>query len=78
MNSFSEEYFSSLTILAIVVDLYQFLTFFTLKELLFYFRLKENRDLLVEQMEELKYESEDLYTADSDPETAESNVSVER
>lgn len=41
-------------------------------------QLKDNRDLLVEQMEELKYESEDLYASDSEPETVESNVSAER
>lgn len=42
-------------------------------------QLKENRDFLVEQMEELKYESEDLYTEDSsEPEAVDSTLSAER
>ena len=49
--------------------------------MIFFFRLKENRELLVEQMEELKYESEDLYTEDDlseQPETVDSTLSAER
>ncbi|KAL4237170.1 hypothetical protein ACF0H5_005550 [Mactra antiquata] len=40
--------------------------------------LNETRDYLVEQMEELKYESEDIYTAESDLEVTESTTSADR
>ncbi|XP_045159755.2 required for excision 1-B domain-containing protein-like [Mercenaria mercenaria] len=41
-------------------------------------QLKDNRDFLVEQMEELKFESEDLYLEDNEPETVDSTLSAER
>ena len=41
------------------------------------FRIIDNKEYLVEQMEDLKYESEDLYTTD-EPSTVDSTVEADR